>query len=179
VETATGAAANTGDQDNLRRARPRAGTYRSDGPQCPLAPPNKHERPSMSVIRQRPVSTPMSTMTGRPTHQDGLGVGRSLTRSLREPGHVRHGQGLAATRRDGVGAGHEVPLIAATSAQDRRAINVPLTGVTKGQPRLLRSTGSARSARQTAVTVRLPKLIVGVRFPSPAPGHISPVQAAF
>jgi hypothetical protein len=47
---------------------------------APLVPPNMHERPSTAVIRQRPVSTRTSIMTGRPTHQNGLVMRRSWVR---------------------------------------------------------------------------------------------------
>jgi hypothetical protein len=53
--------------------------------------------------------------------------------------------------------------------QDRRAISVPLTTVTRGQPRSPRTGRTARSAPLAASTGLLPKLIVRVRFSSPAP----------
>ena len=56
------------------------------------------------------------------------------------------------------------------SAQNRRAISVPLTRVTRGQPGSLGTTRDAWSAPLAAVTAALPKLIVRVRFSSPAPG---------
>ncbi len=59
----------------------------------------------------------------------------------------------------------------ATSAHDRRAISVPLTRVTKGQPRSLGTARSAWSASLAAVSAALPKLIVRVRFSSPASRH--------
>jgi hypothetical protein len=62
-----------------------------------------------------------------------------------------------------------VPL-AATSAQDSRAISVQLTRVTSGQSRLLAVTRPRWSAAPAAWIGRFPKLIVRVRFSSPAPG---------
>jgi hypothetical protein len=50
-----------------------------------------------------------------------------------------------------------------------RAINVQLARVTRGQPRLLQSTRTGRSAARSGVAALLPKLMVRVRFPSPAP----------
>jgi hypothetical protein len=50
----------------------------------------------------------------------------------------------------------------------RRAISVQLATVTRGQPRLLQSTWTGRSAAYTGVAALLPKLIVRVRFSSPA-----------
>jgi hypothetical protein len=55
------------------------------------------------------------------------------------------------------------------SAQNRRAISVPLTRVTRGQPGSLGTTRDAWSAPLAAITAALPKLIVRVRFSSPAP----------
>ncbi|GLY78642.1 hypothetical protein Airi01_069090 [Actinoallomurus iriomotensis] len=49
-----------------------------------------------------------------------------------------------------------------------RAINVPLAPVTKGQQRSLADTCMTRSAPVTAEIPTLPKLVVRVRFPSPA-----------
>jgi hypothetical protein len=55
------------------------------------------------------------------------------------------------------------------SVHDRRAISVPLARVTRGQPRPLADTYTRRSAPLAAVIAALPKLIVRVRFSSPAP----------
>ena len=66
------------------------------------------------------------------------------------------------------GAGHEAPPNQYRSAYDRRAISVPLARVTRGQPGPLGSARDARSAPLAAVTAALPKLIVRVRFSSPA-----------
>jgi hypothetical protein len=55
------------------------------------------------------------------------------------------------------------------SVHDRRAIGVPLARVTRGQPRPLADTYTRRSAPLAAVIAALPKLIVRVRFSSPAP----------
>jgi hypothetical protein len=68
-------------------------------------------------------------------------------------------------------------------AHDRRAISVPLARVTRGQPGSLETARDARSAPLAAVTAALPKLIVRVRFPSPAPRRrprpetVSPARA--
>ena len=70
--------------------------------------------------------------------------------------------------KDRGGAGHAPKR--PRSAHDRRAISVPLAGVTRGQPRSLGTARDAWSAPLAAVTVTLPKLIVRVRFSSPAPG---------
>jgi hypothetical protein len=58
--------------------------------------------------------------------------------------------------------------MATVPSQDHRAISVPLAGVKRGQPRVLADNRTARSAAMTAVIRQIPKLIVGVRFPSPA-----------
>src|SRR5262249_19523635 len=55
------------------------------------------------------------------------------------------------------------------SAQDRRAISGPLAGVTRGHLRSLGTGPAARSGPLAAVAGALPKLIMRVRFPSPAP----------
>jgi hypothetical protein len=55
------------------------------------------------------------------------------------------------------------------SPKDRRAISGPLTRVTRGQPRSLRTGEVARSGPLPGMMARLPKLIVRVRFSSPAP----------
>src|ERR1022692_2874138 len=65
---------------------------------------------------------------------------------------------------DGGGAGHEAGMNAAR----QRKVAVPLAWVTRGQPRLLGIIRVASSAPLTGVTARLPKLIVRVRFSSPA-----------
>jgi Insertion element 4 transposase N-terminal len=57
----------------------------------------------------------------------------------------------------------------AQSAHDRRAINGPLARATRGQSGSVRTATNAWSASAAPVTVALPKLIVRVRFSSPAP----------
>ena len=52
-----------------------------------------------------------------------------------------------------------------------RVISGPLTSVTRGISRSLTDSRSGRSGRSTARTVQIPKLIVRVRFPSPARAH--------
>jgi hypothetical protein len=75
-------------------------------------------------------------------------------------------------RRTGGRAGHgvssDLPAHRA-SVHDRRAISVPLARVTRGQPGSLETVRDAWSAPLAAVTAELPKLIVRVRFSSPAP----------
>jgi hypothetical protein len=53
--------------------------------------------------------------------------------------------------------------------QDHRAISVPLAPVNGGQPRILAGTQMGSSAALATVTRQIPKLIVRVRFPLPAP----------
>jgi len=53
--------------------------------------------------------------------------------------------------------------------QDRQAISGPLTPVTRGLSRSLTDSRSRRSGRVAARTAQIPKLIVRVRFSSPAP----------
>jgi hypothetical protein len=72
--------------------------------------------------------------------------------------------------------GYWIPRAAAPHAQgthqsehDRRAISGPLARVTGGHPRSLRTARYAWSAQLAGVTTALPKLIVRVRFSSPAP----------
>ena len=61
---------------------------------------------------------------------------------------------------------------AQAGAAVRRAISGPLTQATSGLSRSLADSPSRRSGRPTgARTVQIPKLIVRVRFPSPAPQH--------
>jgi hypothetical protein len=72
---------------------------------------------------------------------------------------LRGGQGRAGTKRLGL----------RSPAHDRRAISVPLPRVTRGQPGSLGTARDAWSASLAAVIVTLPKLIVRVRFSSPAP----------
>ena len=52
---------------------------------------------------------------------------------------------------------------------DRRAISVQLARVMSGHSRLLRATRVGCSAASSAMICPIPKLIVRVRFPSPAP----------
>ena len=59
-------------------------------------------------------------------------------------------------------------LVRRRSTHDHRAISVPLARVKRGQPGSLGTAGDAWSAPLAAVTARLPKLIVRVRFSSPA-----------
>jgi hypothetical protein len=54
--------------------------------------------------------------------------------------------------------------------RDRWAISRPLATVKDGQPRLLRSIRVSSSAALTAVCHTPSKLVMRVRFPSPAPG---------
>ena len=54
------------------------------------------------------------------------------------------------------------------SEHGRRAISVPLTPVIQRYSRSLTDPRNPRSARMQARTPQLPKLIVRVRFPSPA-----------
>ena len=63
------------------------------------------------------------------------------------------------------------------SMQDPRAISGPLARVTKGKSRLPAGTRNGRSAPLAAVIAPLPKLIVRVRFSSPAPQTKGPGQA--
>jgi hypothetical protein len=51
----------------------------------------------------------------------------------------------------------------------RRAIGVPLTGVKSGLSRSLADSSPRRSDDMEARMLQIPKLIVRVRFPSPAP----------
>jgi len=62
-----------------------------------------------------------------------------------------------------------VPLPPVNDAQTWVTISGPLTRATRGQPRSLGTARNARSAPLAAVTAALPKLIVRVRFSSPAP----------
>ena len=55
------------------------------------------------------------------------------------------------------------------SSRDRRAISVPLTPVTKGLSRSPTGSPPRSSGYLTARMAQIPKLIVRVRFPSPAP----------
>jgi len=75
------------------------------------------------------------------------------------------GRGIAAIEEDGGGAGHSDRC---TSAQDRRAISGPLTSVKGGPSRSLTDSLSRRSGPVEARTAQIPKLIVRVRFSSPA-----------
>src|ERR1039458_9699086 len=88
----------------------------------------------------------------------------SRQRSLREPGHSGHGQGRAATRRTREEQGTKHPR----TSTGPPMIAVPLACLTRGQPGPLGSARDARSAPLAAVTAALPKLIVRVRFSSPA-----------
>jgi hypothetical protein len=56
-----------------------------------------------------------------------------------------------------------------TAVLVRRAISVQLTTVARGQPRPLQSTRTSRPAARSGVAALFPKLIVRVRFSSPAP----------
>jgi hypothetical protein len=57
----------------------------------------------------------------------------------------------------------------AGSGEARRAISVPLTPVTRGLSRSLADTPPRRSGPVAGRMAQIPKLIVRVRFPSPAP----------
>jgi hypothetical protein len=57
----------------------------------------------------------------------------------------------------------------AQAPHDRRANSGPLATVSSGQPRLLRSMEVSRSAVLTAMRHTPSKLVMRVRFPSPAP----------
>ena len=66
----------------------------------------------------------------------------------------------------GAGVGRPVP---SGSEHDHRAISVQLTPVNQGQSRVLAVHGPGWSAALAARVGRIPKLIVRVRFSSPAP----------
>jgi hypothetical protein len=93
-------------------------------------------------------------------HGEGDGEGSSL----RE---------LTATRTEPTGAVPSEELRLATDsrghAHDRRAISRPLTPAKTGFSWSLADRPSCRSSRIEARTAQIPKLIVRVRFPSPAP----------
>ncbi len=95
--------------------------------------------------------------------------GRAAARSLRKPGHGGHGQGRAATRRTGEEQAPEPARARAAPGQDHRPINVQLATVTRGQSRTLAVPGHSWSAALAARIGGIPKLIVRVRFSSPAP----------
>ena len=59
--------------------------------------------------------------------------------------------------------------LSSVAGQDRCAISVQLARVTSGQSRLLPVAQSGWSAASSATICPIPKLIVRVRFPSPAP----------
>ena len=94
-------------------------------------------------------------------------------------GPIKH-VGQAGTDRDdcaraanavGLTALREVsPDLWARSTEESRAISGPLGPVTGGLSRSLADTSHRRSGPVEARTVQIPKLIVRVRFPSPAPG---------
>jgi hypothetical protein len=62
---------------------------------------------------------------------------------------------------------------------DHRAISVQLAPVNQGQSRALAVPGPDWSPALAAGIGRIPKLIVRVRFSSPAPGSIFPAQVAY
>jgi hypothetical protein len=92
--------------------------------------------------------------------------GEAPTPSLREPGHGGHGSMGGSYRGGGTEAGRG---IGASQTTIRRAISVPLTSVKKGLSRSFPDALPCRSGRTTARIAQIPKLIVRVRFPSPAP----------
>ena len=85
-------------------------------------------------------------------------------------GAISHTQaGFGQRLCPGVGHhGHERARTAAGQREDPRAISGPLTRVTRGQPRRPEANQPGWSAPLAAVTAALPKLIVRVRFSSPA-----------
>jgi hypothetical protein len=85
------------------------------------------------------------------------------TAATAKGGQLRGGRGRCRARR----AAPTAPG-GRRSVHDRRAIGVPLARVTRGQPRPLADTYTRRSAPLAAVIAALPKLIVRVRFSSPA-----------
>ena len=90
---------------------------------------------------------------------------RLASRLLREPlrGGHRPRDGSCRGGRGGTGEW----VIDKGSGQDRRAIAVPLTPVTKGLSRSLRDSPPRRSDVIAARMAQIPKLIVRVRFSSP------------
>ena len=78
---------------------------------------------------------------------------------------------------DGGGAGYDVQAGRWVLAPVRRAINVQLARVTRGQPRPLQAARIGRSAARSGVAAPFPKLIVRVRFSSPAPPVPAQVRA--
>jgi len=59
----------------------------------------------------------------------------------------------------------------------RRAISGPLASVKSGRSQTLMDNSHRRPGRMTAETAQVPKLIVRVRFPSPAPWSKTQVRA--
>jgi hypothetical protein len=74
-------------------------------------------------------------------------------------------RGMAATRRTGEEQGDKTRP---RSRAARRAISGPLTPVIRGRSRSLTAMPRPRSAGAAGRTAQIPKLIVRVRFPSPA-----------
>ena len=74
-------------------------------------------------------------------------------------------RGMTAVEEDGE---EQATVDRCRSGQDRRAISVPLTPVKTGLSRSLTDSPPRRSGHTEARTTQLPKLIVRVRFPSPA-----------
>ena len=110
--------------------------------------------------------------------------------SLSPPGRLPGGEscGVAGSccvlpcRANAVTAGHPPtrpvePRSAGDPGQDRRAISVQLATVPRGQSRVLAVPAPGWSAGLAARIGRIPKLIVRVRFSSPAPGASLQVSA--
>ena len=72
---------------------------------------------------------------------------------------------MTAIEEDGEGQG---AAISTGETAVRHAISVPLTPVTRGLSRSLADTPQRRSGRTAARIAQIPKLMVRVRFPSPA-----------
>jgi hypothetical protein len=79
-------------------------------------------------------------------------------------------------------AGRRLPLTQpgtyTSACQDRRAISGPLATATRGQSRPLRSIGVASSAALTAVRYTPSKLVMRIRFSSPALSFSPPPSRA-
>jgi hypothetical protein len=91
------------------------------------------------------------------------------------PSSLFDGLGRAATRRTGEEQGTERSE-PPRSGQDHRAISVQLARVTSGQSRTSPVAPPGWSAAPAAWIGRIPKLIVRVRFSSPAPQALAQVS---
>ena len=115
----------------------------------------------------------MPTVADRSSTLPTPGSMRQRVRGYSRIGRRRPGpRRMGSYEKDGGGAGHEPAPDRRrhrTPAQDRRAISGPLNRVTRGQSRLPGASQPGWSAPLAAVTAALPKLIVRVRFSSPAP----------